>query len=152
MNMALAQLLHGSYFAIENPIRLFDRWINSYCHHSHARLGEKELLVKWSERADRALTDRSEPLVVEMQLYFSCVVKKRVLFHDQVDFKLLVVSDRLHIAFRSIEAAKCDPEEFARNYPIGRVLDSAAAARMVPSWVGIDYRQGEWEGEFGYSV
>ena len=150
--MAIEQLLHGSYFAIENPIRMFERWVNSYCHQSRVQLGGKELLVKWSDRAERALASKPEPMVVEIQLYFSCLVKKRVLFHDQVDFKTLVVNDRLRIAFRTIEAAKCDPEEFARDYPIGRVLDSSAAARMAPSWVGIDFRRGVWEGEFGYKV
>ncbi|MFV2032364.1 MAG: hypothetical protein ACC663_07700, partial [Gammaproteobacteria bacterium] len=84
--MVLAQLLHGSYFSIENPIRLFDRWINSYCHQSRVQLGGKQLLVKWTERAEDALSNRPGPMVVEMQLYFSCVPKKRVLFHDRVEF------------------------------------------------------------------
>lgn len=150
--MALAQLLHGSNFAIENPIRLFDRWVNSYCHQDRVNLAGKELLVKWSERAERAFRVRSEPLIVELQLYFSCMVKKRVLFHDQADFDTRRVNGYLRITFRPIEAAKCDPEEFARNYPVGRVLKTPAAARMAPAWVGIDFRKGEWEGEFGYNV
>jgi hypothetical protein len=148
--MALAQYLHGSYFSIENPLRLLDRWLHSYCHQCCCRLGEKELLVKWSARAGEALSNRSEPLIVEMQLYFSCVVKKRVVFHDAANFESLAVNDNLQIAFRTIQSAKCDPQEFARNYPIGRVLDSPAAAKMIPSWVAIDFRRGQWQGEFGY--
>ncbi len=148
--MALAQLLPGSYFAIENPMHLFDRWVNSYCHQRRVLLCGKELLVKWSERAEQAFIVQSEPLIVEMQLYFSCVVKKRVIFHDQADFETQIVNDRLRIAFRSIEAARCDPEEFASNYPTGRELKSVAALKMVPAWVGIDFKNGEWEGEFGY--
>jgi hypothetical protein len=150
--MPLEQYLQGSYFSIENPIRLFDRWVNSYRHQCRVQLSGKELLVKWSARAERALSNKPRPLVVEMQLYFSCLVKKRVLFHEQADFETLVVNDRLQIVFRSIEAARCDPEEFARNYPLGRVLDSSAALKMTPSWVGIDFRQGQWEGEFGYKA
>jgi hypothetical protein len=87
-----------------------------------------------------------------MQLYFSCVVKKRVVFHDQADFETLAVNDRLQIAFRSIKSAKCDPLEFARNYPAGGVLDSPAAAKMIPSWLGLDFRQGQWQAEFGYKA
>jgi len=150
--MALARFLHGSYFAIENPIRLLDRWLNSYCHECRVRLGEKELLVKWSARAERALSYKSESLIVEMQLYFSCVVKKRVIFHDQVNFETLAVNDRIQIAFRSIKSAKCDPQEFARNYPAGGVLESPAAAKMIPSWLGLDFRQGQWQAEFGYKA
>ncbi len=148
--MLLEQYLQGSYFAIQNPVELFDRWVNSYCHQSRVQLNGKELLVKWSARADRVLSNKSNPLVVEMQLYFSCVVKKRVLFHDRVEFETQVVNDHLQIAFRPIEAARCDPEEFARNYPVGRVLDTTAAGKMTPSWIGVDFRQGRWKGEFGY--
>jgi len=133
-------------------MRLLDRWNNSYCHECPVRLGEKDLLVKWSARAGEALANKPEPLIVELQLYFSCVVKKRVVFHEQVNFETLAVNDRLQIAFRSIRAAKCDPEEFARNYPAGGVLDSSAAAKMIPSWLGLDFRQGQWQGEFGYKV
>lgn len=150
--MPLEQYLQGSYFSIENPIRLFDRWVNSYRHQCRVQLSGRELLVKWSARADRAFSNKPEPLIVEMQLYFSCVVKKRVLFHDQTEFETQVVNDHLKIAFRPIEAANCGPEEFARNYPIGRVLETTAAVKMVPSWVGIDFRNGQWEGEFGYEV
>jgi hypothetical protein len=148
--VALAQYLHGSYFSIENPMRLLDRWLHSYCHQCRCRLGKKELLVKWSARAGEALSNRSEPLIVEMQLYFSCMVKKRVVFHDAANLETLTVNDRLQIAFRSIQAAKCDPQEFARNYPVGQVLSSPAAAKMAPAWVAIDFRQGRWQGEFGY--
>ncbi len=53
--MALEQYLHGSYFSIENPMRLFDRWLNSYCHRCRVRLGDKDLLVKWSARAEEVM-------------------------------------------------------------------------------------------------
>jgi len=150
--MALARYLHGSYFSIENPLRLFDRWINPYCHECHVRLGEKELLVKWSARAEEALSCKSAPLIVEMQLYFSCVVKKRVVFHDQANFETLPVNGHLQIAFRSIRAAKCDPLEFVRNYPPGGTLDSPAASKMIPLWLSLDFRQGQWQAEFGYKA
>ncbi|MCH8177361.1 MAG: alpha-L-fucosidase, partial [Proteobacteria bacterium] len=114
--MPLEQVLQGSYFSIENPIRLFDRWVNSYRHQCRVQLNGKNLLLKWSARAERALSNKPEPLIVEMQLYFSCLVKKRVLFHDQAEFETQVVKDHLQIAFRPIEAAKCDPEEFARTF------------------------------------
>jgi len=98
--------------------------------------------VQWTGRAGRALCNRRELLVIEMQPYFSCVVKKRVLFHDQTDFETTGVNDNIQIAFRSIQAAASDPEEFARNYPVGRVLNATAATRMIPSKISIDFRKG----------
>ena len=87
-----------------------------------------------------------------MQLYFSYVVKKLVLFHDQTDIEMTGVNDKMRIAFRAIQSAVCDPEEFARNYPVGRVLNAPAAARMIPSKISIDFRKGRWQGEFGFEA
>ncbi len=77
---------------------------------------------------------------------------KRVLFHDQTDFETTGVNDNIQIAFRPIQAAACDPEEFARNYPVGRVLNAPAATRMIPSKIRIDFRKGRWQGEFGFEA
>ena len=150
--MVLTRLLQGSYFSIGNPVQLLDRWFHSYCHHRAIILNGKKLRVQWNGRAERALCNRREPLVIEMQLYFSCVVKKRVLFHDQADFETTGVNDNIQIAFRPIQAAACDPEEFARNYPVGRVLNAPAATRMIPSKINIDFRKGRWQGEFGFEA
>jgi len=148
--MALAQYLHGSYFSIQNPVKLIDRWVHKFCHHSNVELNGKKLRVEWTERAERALSGRCDPVIVEMQLYFSCVVKKLVLFHEQTDLETIAVNDKLHIAFRAIQSAVCDPEEFARSYPVGRVLNSPATAKMIPLKISIDFRKGYWQGDFGF--
>ena len=149
--MVLEQILQGSYFSIESPLRLLDRWLNTYRHNHSIVLGNKNLRVEWTDRANRVFQTRSQPLIIEMQLYFSCVVKKRVLFHDSSNLDVTDVNNSIKIAFQSIQAAACDPEEFTRNYPIGRVLDSPAATKMIPTSLSIDFRQGQWEGEFSYS-
>lgn len=148
--MALEQYLRGSYFSVGNPLRLLDRWLNSYHHYHVVVLGNKNLRVEWTDRANHALQIRSSPLIIEMQLYFSCVVKKRVLFHETSELEVTDVNSSMKIAFRPIQSAVCDPEEFAENYPLGRVLDSPAATKMIPSRLRIDFQQGQWEGEFCY--
>ncbi len=150
--MVVTHLLQGNYFSIGNPMQLLDRWFHSYRHHRAIILNGKKLRVQWTGRAERALCNRREPLVIEMQLYFSCVVKKRVLFHDQTYFETTGASDNIQLAFRPIQAAACDPEEFARNYPVGRVLNAPAATRMIPSKISIDFRKGRWQGEFGFEA
>jgi hypothetical protein len=148
--MAIANYLQGSYFSIGNPLRLLDRWLHSYRHHRGVVLGNKNLRVEWTGRADHALRSRSEPLIIEMQLYFSCVLKKRVLFYESSELKTTDVGKSMKVAFRAIQSKACGPEEFAQNHPLGRVLDSPASARMVPAKLSIDFRQGQWLGEFGY--
>lgn len=83
-----------------------------------------------------------------MQLYFSCVVKKRVLFHEQSLHPDHVVNDKLRILFRCVQPTSCDPEEFARHYPEKRQLQSTAAQRMHPKELVFDFRDGHWQGEF----
>lgn len=142
--------LQMSYFSIENPLRVMDRWFNSFRHRQIVRINQRDVEVNWSERAERALQDCRQPLIVELQLYFSCVVQKRVVFHQRAEFDTVVVSNRLEIAFRPIASAVCDPREFALNHPAGKDLSRGVAVRMIPRNVEIDYRQSNWEGQFGY--
>lgn len=104
--------------------------------------------VRWTERAEQAFSDRNTPLIAEMQLYFSCVVKKRILFHEHSEMEGVPVDERLHILFRSVESTSCDPEEFVQNFPVKRELMSPAAGKLHPSALEIDFSKGSWHGEF----
>ena len=144
--------IHASYFALSpafNPFYLLDKWLNPSRHRRTVSLHGHALVTGWTERAQRAMQQRSSPLVVEMQLYFSCVVKKRVIFHDHAKLDLVDVSEWLRVGFRPVQSASCDPDEFARNYPVQRPFDSCAAAKMNPRWLLIDYKNGSFVGEFG---
>jgi hypothetical protein len=140
----------ASFFAIDNPLRTLDRWFNGYRHRQSVQIDRHTLELRWSARAERELERCRQPLIVELQLYFSCVVKKRVLFHRRVKFATTRVDDRLEIAFRPIASAVCDPREFALRYPEGRDLSAGPAARMIPAIAEIDYRDGRWQGRFRY--
>ena len=142
--------LRASYFAIENPRRVLERWFNRFQYCRTVRINQREVEVKWTARAERELGQLDQGLVVELQLYFSCVIKKRVLFHAGSGIDAIRVNDRLGLTFRSIASAVCDPREFAASYPQGKNLSSGKAARMVPRKVAIDFRQGGWEGQFYY--
>ena len=147
--MLKALNLNKSYFAIANPLRLFDPWMRRYCYQSRVGLNERKLLVEWTEPAQKALTSRSQSLNIEMQLYFSCVVKKRVLFHECLEFESVAVNERINICFRSVQSAVCSPEDFARDFPEARELH-ATSDKMTPSRLSFDFRGGHWLGEFGY--
>ena len=147
--MALPNL-HAGYFSIENPIAIVDRWCNRYCHRARVRIDGRLVEVRWTRRAQRALDAAASPLVVEMQLYFSCVVKKRVLFHDSPVSDAVAVNSRFAVIFRPIASAACDPVEFAARHPQARVLQRDGARAMLPRRLEIDFRRGRWQGQFGY--
>ena len=142
--------LPASYFAVPDPRRALERYLHRYRHRRTAILGERPVEVCWTERAARELRRREQPLAVELQLYFSCVVKKRVLFHERIPRAAAPVTDKLRLTYRAVASAACDPLEFAASYPQGEVLSSAAAARMIPRRVELDFRRGGWEGGFYY--
>lgn len=143
--------LNKTYFAISdnlNPYRLFDRWLNPYEHTSKIELYGRPLDISWTRRAQKALEKRKQPLFVEMQLTFSCVVKKRLIFHDCYAHGSVPVFEKLSLDFRTVEPTSCDPEEFARNYPERRELKSGAARRMNAKKLVFDYKKSKWVGEF----
>ena len=143
--------LRASYFAIPNPLRWLERWRNTYRHENTVSLNGRMVRVRWTDRADVALRGLNQPLAVEVQLYFSCVVKKRMLFHQSPVPGSVAVAPNLDLVFRCIASAACDPTEFAESYPEGRSLMSGPAAEIPPKRVDIDYRRGGWEGSFAYS-
>jgi len=140
--------LQASYFSIRNPLEIFDRWLNPYRHNVTSHFREKDIKVAWTRRAEQAFSLRTTTLIVEMQIYFSCVVKKRVLFHEQLDMESLPVTDKISIISRAVQSDTCSAEEFARNYPVKQELTSTAAKRMYPRLLNIDYINNQWLGEF----
>ncbi len=139
-----------SYFALGelHPFRIIERRLHPYRPLAKVQLLGHPLHITATSRAARALAQRQQPLQVEMQLYFSCVVKKRVLFHEAGERTGESVSDKLTVDFRSVEALACDPVAFAANYPERRQLTSVAARKMHPSQLYLDYRKGKWYGDF----
>lgn len=147
-------LINHSYLGVGDlfaPWRRLDQLLHPYRHvHNTPYLG-RDFQVRWTERAERALQAGTSPLLVEMQLYFSCMVKKRVLFHQAAEPSAddaITINPSLKVVLRSVEAQWCDPEEFARNYPARRTFDNPAIKKVAPRRLDIDYRQGQWQGEF----
>jgi len=140
--------LQNSYFAISNPLFIIDRWLHPRKYSNKLMLGNASLNVSWTARAEQKMQCRHEPLIVEMQLYFSCMVKKRVLFHDQTEFDTVVVNDQLQILFRPVQSQQCSPEEFAQTYPVKQQLKSISAIKMKPKSLNIDFKKGQWVGSY----
>jgi hypothetical protein len=51
---------------------------------TQVQLNGKPVAVEWSRAAHAHLARRSQPLTLELELYFSCLVKKFVHFHESV--------------------------------------------------------------------
>ncbi len=111
----------------------------------------KTVSVKTSAAADRALSERGQPLLAEMELYFSCLVRKQVRFHEAGSFDNEVsASEGLNVRFRPVMTDKCGVD-FEGDAPPLADFPIVKTRPYVPSWLRIDFKGGEWVGEFGYT-
>jgi len=140
--------LHDSYFAIPRPLIFLDRWLHPRKRSSIITLRDNPLKVSWTHRAEHALELRDKPLIAEMQLYFSCMVKKRVLFHNETEFNTVAVNEKLQVLFRLVQSQKCSPEEFAQNHPVKQEFKTSRALKMKPKSLEIDFKNGHWIGSY----
>jgi hypothetical protein len=114
------------------------------------KLGSRELRLDLTSSAEQQLGRETNPLDIEMELYFSCLVRKRVHFrstpHPDVAART-ALSERVAVSFRPVvgrPGALCDVAEAP--------LDAIKLARpeaFTPKWLRLDYH-GNWRGEFGY--
>jgi hypothetical protein len=106
--------------------------------------------VALSRRAEKALTRLTVPLVAEMELYFSCLIRKAVRFNDfSTGSDATPVSPNLYLRFRPVGSRSCglklsDGKPQLDDFP---VVNPKA---YTPDWVEVDFRHGEWLGHFGY--
>lgn len=109
----------------------------------------KKLDVSLSTAAVAALSKRTTPLIAEMELYFSCLIRKKVRFKESSEGELINVSDQLFVHFRPVMTAACGTdyegdEPPLTDFPIQKVES------FVPHWLKIDFKNGQWQGEFGF--
>lgn len=142
--------LQASYFSIKNPLEIFDRWLNPYHLKDSIDIRGKKMAIMYSKRAEKALEKRERALVAELQLYFTCVVQKRVVFHEHTDLDTIRANPKLDIAYHTVQSNACDPVEFAEKHPVKKELNSKGAQSMRPSLFKIDYKNGEWIGDFSF--
>lgn len=115
------------------------------------KLQDRNLRVELSSGAERALASRSTPLLAEMELYFSCLIRKRVRFHESAEDKGTAVNDQLRVHFHPVMSRACSMEEADGAPPPLTDFPIAKPDAYTPHWLRIDYRNGEWEGEFGFN-
>jgi len=117
-----------------------------------ATLEGKSIRILLSDAAQRALAKRTAPLIAEMELYFSCLIRLRVRFYD-CDEKATAtpVNDQLSIRFRPVMSRRCDLHEVKGKPPLDD-FPIRNRTPYIPHWLSLDYKKGEWVGEFGYKI
>jgi len=119
----------------------------------------KSVKVEFSVKAERELKRRKSPLYIEMELYFSCLLRKQVRVYEGVrqdieqhidDDFMVKISDKLRIGFRPVMTKSCSVSSCDGEKPPLSDFPIAKPQTYVPKWLKVDFRKGEWCGDFGY--
>ncbi len=111
----------------------------------------RSVVVELSRAAVKHLEQREHHLCLEMELYFSCMIRKRVNVRAAIDSGMSVfVNDRLEIGFRPVMTKTCSVSSCGGDSPPVSDFPIIKAERFIPHWLKVDYKKGEWVSEFGY--
>ena len=115
----------------------------------------KQIQVEISKHAERQLTDRKTPLFVEMELYFSCLLRKEIRIRETLRERLdeefsAQFSELLHISFRPVMTKSCSVSSCAGEKPPLSDFPIERPQSYIPKWLKLDFKKGEWCGDFGY--
>lgn len=115
----------------------------------HAMLHGKNVEIRLSAAAQSALAQRSSPLLVEIELLFSCLLRKQVHFHEGRAAEGVAVNDKLAVRFHPLMTKHCSVSSVSGETP-SEDFPLHNPQAFVPHWLSIDFRKGKWLGEFGY--
>ena len=108
----------------------------------------KKVRVEWSPSAHKQMQQLAEPLLVEMELYFSCLIRKAVRFGSEAQSKHYVdAAPKLKVGFRPVMTKVCRVSDHEGAPPV-EDFPIVKPEAFVPKRLAIDYRKGRWAGEF----
>jgi len=114
------------------------------------KIQNRSVVINLTSAAKKALLKRELPLFVEMELYFSCLIRKQVLFHDvQRQADSVSAGDNLSISFHPVVTNSCMIKEAGKE-PEKSDFEMKRKDCFVPKWLKLDFKKGEWTGEYGY--
>lgn len=104
-------------------------------------------------------------LILEVQVYFSCVLVKRVAIYadapqdgtwqlEPEQFAALLqqsqpLCDRLSVRFNTVMTTICPVTDYLGPPPVTDFKIHREGA-YVPRWLTVDYRDGKWFGDYGW--
>jgi len=113
---------------------------------------DKTINVVLSPAAVRQLETQAQTLFVEMELYFSCLIRKQVRFREQLTSDFVVsVSDKLELGFRPVMTKTCSVHDHEDAPPPLSDFPIQKPQSYIPHWLKLDFNKGKWSGEFGYN-
>ena len=110
----------------------------------------KSIEVELTKRAVKQLNTRTKTLYLEMELYFSCMIRKQVRVLESMNTKLVApLGGKVVIGFRPVMTNVCRVSN-KENAPQLSDFPIKKPKTYVPKWLKIDFKNDAWCGDFGY--
>ena len=126
----------------------------------------KNILIHLSNKAQLAAEQLNSPLLIEIQIYFSCLLGKRLAFYSDKEIKgaqrvesslfseLLSTSKKLthniYIRFNTVMTKTCSVSDYSGPPPVSD-FKITNQKPYVPNWLNIDFKNNDWAGEYGWN-
>ena len=133
--------------------------------HKQLSFHGKSMDIKLSKNAASQSQKLDFPLVIEIQIYFSCLLGKRLAFYTdkglngtwQVETPLFStmlddseqLTDNVYIRFNVVMTKACPVSDYVGPPPVTDFTISNHKP-YVPSWLNLDYKNGLWSGQYGW--
>ncbi|VAX01985.1 hypothetical protein MNBD_GAMMA22-2592 [hydrothermal vent metagenome] len=140
--------ISDSYFSRSKPAQLLNNWLHPFKYSATIMLNKESLNIEWTQRAENELLKRKSAIVIELQLYFACMVRKRLLFHNETDLAHSNVNKSFAVCFRTVQSNVCAPSSQPKQQANQTELTSQAALKMHPTKLQFDYENDNWCGEY----
>ncbi len=129
------------------------------------RFHEKAVSISLSKSAEQRCRELEARILIEIQLYFSCVLVKRVAIYsdtkqdgvwqlDANDFASILeqsqpLHEKLYVRFNTVMTQVCPVSDHVGPPPLSdfKIVRQQA---FVPQWLKIDYSNGKWFGDYGW--
>ncbi len=114
----------------------------------------KQVFIDVSSDAVRAVSESALAVLCEVELYFSCLVRKQLRFcainsPPDNDVQYARVMPGFFAGFRAVATQQCRIRDVGDKPPV-ETMPVHKPERFVPDWIKIDYRAGQWIGEYGF--
>jgi len=126
---------------------------------------EKTMSINLSEPAVKQSNRLDNILLIEIQIYFSCLLGKRLAFYSDTDmngawrvdkksFSAMVddaeqLTENIYIRFNTVMTKACPVSDYIGPPPVTDFIINNQKP-YVPSWLNIEFNKGEWSGEYGW--
>ena len=131
----------------------------------HIEFHNKLMEVNISDAALRQSQKLDTVLIIEVQVYFSCLLGKRLAFYTeqplvgawQVESEQFAVmlesskplTENVYIRFNTVMTKDCPVSDYVGPPPVTDFTITNQTP-YVPSWLNIDFNKHLWSGEYGW--